>query len=138
MSTYNFLQPDERLEPLEITRGVLKYAEFDENSKQVIKNICKIQIESYQEVDNIDTLIEVREVGYDISLEELNESTASQIAQYTKVLLCPNKLFILDEVNLGLFKHNLFNEYYETKEENKAADIWKALCILDEIQICLN
>ena len=138
MTTYKFLEEDPRLETLAINRSGLGYANFNKESQDIIKEMCRIQIQSFKDICNIDTLIEIRDVGYDVTLEDLNADTASQIEEYTEVLRCPNKLFILDEVNLGLFKHNLFNEYYETSEQGKAADIWRALTVLDEIEICLN
>lgn len=138
ISTYQFLKPDKRLETLEVTRGKLKFAEFSRESKEVIKHCCKLQIQSYRDVSNIDFLIEIRESGYDVTLEELNAESASSISEYNKVLNCPSKLFLLDAVNLGLFKHHLFNEYYDTEDEDKAADIWKAISLLQESDICLN
>lgn len=138
IGTYKLLKEDPRLETLEINKGVLKYAKFDKSSQEIIKYLCKIQIQSFKDISNIDTLIEIRNIGFDMTLEDLNEDTASQIEEYDEVLRCPNKLFILDKVNLGLFKHNLFNEYYDTPSENKAADIWRALVIMEDIDICLN
>lgn len=136
LNKYNYLNFN--FEAPEQTNQKLRSVKFSNKSKKIIKHICRIQIQSYRDITNIDTLIEIRNIGYDVTLNDLQRDTSSQIKNYTEVLHSPSKLLMLDDINLSLFKHNLFNEYYDTPEQNETCDIWKALVAAEEINICLN
>lgn len=116
----------------------LKSIEFSDEVKKVIRKICQVQIESLERVNSIDTLIEIRDIGYDVSLEDLDEDISSQIKDFEILIDDPNDLFTLDDINMSLFKHNLFNYYWGTKDQSKAEDIWRVLLLKEEILICLN
>ena len=116
----------------------LKSIQFPEYAQEIIKKVCQVQIESLERVNAIDTLIDIRNIGYDVTPEELDEDISSQIKDFEMIIDNPNDLLILDDINMSLFKHNLFNYYWGTKEQSKAAKIWAALVLSEEILICLN
>lgn len=116
----------------------LKSIQFPNHAQEIIRKVCQIQIESLERVNTIDTLIDIRNIGYDVTPEDLDKDISSQIEDFQKIIDNPNDLLILDDINMSLFKHNLFNYYWGTKQQVKAEKIWGALLLSEDMLICLN
>lgn len=101
----------------------------------IIRNIAKLQIESYLRIDDPqqlkELLEEMDEEGYDVTELDLRNRLAIWVEIWDSVIEDPNKfLNRLDEVNLSMLRHHLFQEFQIDPETR---GIWRKLNLFEKI-----
>lgn len=94
--------------------------------KRLIKMICRKQEQSFLRIleNEVNTIIrEMREeYEVDVSESDVLEDIAKNLEIWDKVKDNPENFFqLLDESNVGMIKHHLFNSY---SRRGESKDVW--------------
>lgn len=102
--------------------------------KAMIRSIAKEQMASFLRIAELELysklVDEMREEGYDVDATDMLAYFSGQMELWEKIIEYPDKFTSLDEVNLGMVKHFLINEYYG-REDSRG--IWKKINIVDKL-----
>ncbi len=103
--------------------------------KAIIRKAAKLQEESFMRIVTEGKLKELADElsqeGYEVTLADLEARVASDLEKWDRVKGDPDGfLHILDEVNLGMVRHILVNEFRNTAH---VANLHRKLNIFEEI-----
>lgn len=108
--------------------------------KAIIRKAARLQEESFMRIVTEgrlnEILEELKEEGYDVTLTDLEERVSKDLEKWDAVKDDPDRfLHILDELNLGMIRHVLVNEFRNT---DHVKGIHKKLNIFEEASKFLN
>lgn len=113
---------------------------LNEEQTEIIERICDLQEESLIEIyqgkinDIYNSLVEEE---YDIDEDELVDRIIKELKIWDELKRDPKKFFeLLDDDNIGMVRHHLFNEYYNEsrgKLELGARILWRKLNMRDKV-----
>jgi len=108
--------------------------------KKIIKKLSNIQVESLIGVSRQQRsiYIDLRKLGLKVKKRNINKIISSQLDTFNDLISNPEKLFLLDDLNLSIIKHLLLN--FENRDEFREdkANLWHKIFLNDHIKQNLN
>lgn len=108
--------------------------------KKVIKKITRVQIRNLINLINHDSVIDLKLFAFQEEIPEnlLIEKMEDSLNLYNDILENPRELFNLDEENLSIAKHIMWNFINHSKYDLGRTRVWKKMLIMEKFPICLQ
>src|SRR3990167_6166337 len=111
--------------------------EFTPNQQQIIRDICKTQIESLTRLYEQDSATDVELVlaQYGADKIDFKLEVASTIEKFRSIIYDPTSLPRLEVLNISIFRHILANVEHEYIDRwpNAVGNLWVKLFLLERM-----
>jgi hypothetical protein len=118
---------------------MIEHIEFSKAQRKIIREICETQIASLKRLHDQDSGVDVELIlaQYGADKEDYKEQLSSVITKFQEVFNNPERITLLDDSQISIFRHILntlednFLEWYP----NAVKNLWKKLFDIEDFKL---